>query len=92
MIGLTLQTAADYGSDGLRANAIAPGWHFGTNLGSRIGNATTTERQQRIEQRTPLRRTSTAEELSPLVLYLASDASSFLTGQVISPDGGWTAI
>ena len=96
MIGLTLQTAADYGSDGLRANAIAPGWHFGTNLGARVGNFTTSDEQERlqqsIEQRTPLGRGSTADELSPLVLYLASDASSFLTGQVISHDGGWTAL
>jgi NAD(P)-dependent dehydrogenase (short-subunit alcohol dehydrogenase family) len=95
MIGLTLQTAADYGADGLRANAIAPGWHD-TKLGPRAGNFTTGEQQadhqQRISQRTPLRRTASADELAPLVLYLASDASGFITGQVISHDGGWTAL
>ena len=37
MIGLTLQTAADYGEFGLRANAVAPGWHLGTNLSKRGG-------------------------------------------------------
>ena len=96
VVGLTLQTAADYGSYGLRANAIAPGWHFGTNLGNQAGNFTT-ERAQRqlrklVNQRTPLGRGSSAEELAPLVLYLVSDASRFVTGQVIGHDGGWTAI
>ncbi len=96
MIALTLQTAADYGSDGLRANAIAPGWHFGTDLGKRVGNFTTPEEDERlhrrVNRRTPLGRGSNAEELAPLVLYLASDASRFVTGQVISHDGGWTAL
>lgn len=94
VISLTMQMAADYGEQGLRANAIAPGWHLGTNLGIRVGNFPNPEDQQRLHEllveRTPLRRTSTAEELAPLLLYLASDASSFLTGQVIAHDGGWT--
>jgi NAD(P)-dependent dehydrogenase (short-subunit alcohol dehydrogenase family) len=94
VIGLTMQTAADYGEDGVRANAIAPGWHLGTNLGTRVGNFPTPEDQGRLTEilieRTPLRRTSTPEELAPLVLYLASDASAFVTGQVIAHDGGWT--
>jgi len=96
MIGLTLQTAADYGDCGLRANAVAPGWHLGTNLSKRAGNFATPEQEARlrqtIHQRIPLQRASNAEELAPLILYLASRASRFVSGSVITHDGGWTAI
>ena len=96
MIGLTLQTAADYGEFGLRANAVAPGWHLGTNLSKRAGNFATPEQEARLQrtihERIPLQRASTAEELAPLVLYLASDASRFVSGAVMTADGGWTAI
>ncbi len=96
MIGLTLQTAADYGEFGLRANAVAPGWHLGTNLSKRAGNFATPEQeahlQRTLRDRVPLQRASTAEELAPLVLYLASDASRFVSGAVMTHDGGWTAI
>ena len=96
MIGLTLQTAADYGEFGLRANAVAPGWHLGTNLSKRAGNFTAPEReailQRTIRERIPLQRASTAEELAPLILYLAGDASLFVNGAVMTHDGGWTAI
>ena len=96
MIGLTLQTAADYGEFGLRANAVAPGWHLGTNLSKRAGNFATPEQeahlQRTLRERVPLQRASTAEELAPLVLYLASDASRFVSGAVMTHDGGWPAI
>jgi NAD(P)-dependent dehydrogenase (short-subunit alcohol dehydrogenase family) len=95
VIGLTVQMAADYAGDGIRVNAIAPGWHLGTKLGERVGNYPTPEaRRRRLEQlieRTPMRRTGEPHELRGLLLYLASDASSFVTGQVIAHDGGWTA-
>ena len=96
MIGLTLQTAADYGEFGLRANAVAPGWHLGTNLSKRAGNFATPQQeaslQRTIRERIPLQRASTAEELAPMILYLASDASLFVNGAVMTHDGGWTAI
>jgi NAD(P)-dependent dehydrogenase (short-subunit alcohol dehydrogenase family) len=95
VIGLTRQMAVEYGPDGVRVNAIAPGWHLGTNLGASVGNFPTPESMDRLiallHERTPLRRTGQPIELAGLLLYLASDASSFLTGQVISHDGGWTA-
>jgi 3-oxoacyl-[acyl-carrier protein] reductase len=93
IVGLTMQTAADYGSIGIRANAIAPGWHLGTDLGKRVGNYPSPEEQRllraQLAQRTPLRRTGEPIELAGLVVYLASDASSFVTGQVLAHDGGW---
>jgi len=80
----------------LRANAVAPGWHLGTNLSKRAGNFATPEQEARlrqtIHQRIPLQRASNAEELAPLILYLASSASRFVSGSVITHDGGWTAI
>ncbi len=95
LIGLTRQTAVEYAKDNIRANAIAPGWHGGTRLGeaNRRGrsNAETAKFEDTILEGTPMGRRGTPEELGPLALYLASDASSYVTGQVFTQDGGWTA-
>jgi NAD(P)-dependent dehydrogenase (short-subunit alcohol dehydrogenase family) len=95
VIGLTLQMAVDYAAAGIRVNAIAPGWHLGTELGKRVGNFPTAEDQQRLKallvRWTPMGRTGEPAELRGLLLYLASDASSYVTGQVIGHDGGWLA-
>ena len=93
---LTRQAAADYGRDGIRVNAIAPGWHRGTRLSARWRSEWPAEREQRyyrlITERTPLGRQGDASELRGLIVYLASDASSFITGQVFAQDGGWSAL
>ena len=95
IIGLTKQTAAEYGANNVRCNAIAPGWHLGTGLGDDAGTFPTvadrTRRDMRIAEHTSLRRAGSADEIAGLVLYLASDASSFATGSVFVHDGGWTA-
>ena len=95
MIGLTRQTAADYGARGLRANAIAPGWLMGTDLGSAVGNwsepAAETELIRQVAEGATLRRPGDKSEIAGLALFLASDASSFVTGQLYTIDGGWTA-
>jgi len=96
VIGLTKQGAAEYGLHGIRVNAIAPGWHLGTRLGPDAGIKRTEEElnswRQLLSSKTPLRRTGEPKELKGLLLYLASDASSFVTGQVIASDGGWTCV
>lgn len=95
MIGLTRQVAAEYAADNIRCNAVAPGFHTGTDLGrERRLSATAKETQllgEAIVNRTPLRRLGSAEELAGLIVYLSSDASRFVTGQIIPHDGGWTA-
>jgi NAD(P)-dependent dehydrogenase (short-subunit alcohol dehydrogenase family) len=95
VIGFTRQAAVEYAADGIRFNAIAPGWHLGTNLGRESVGSWQPEQLgaflEGIHARTPMGRTATPEELAGLCVYLASDASSFMTGQVLVNDGGWTA-
>ena len=91
VIGLTKQGAAEYGRHDIRVNCISPGWHLGTGLG---GSSRPTGEQlegfkQLLSSKTPMKRTGEPEELKGLLLYLASDASSFVTGQIIAHDGGW---
>jgi NAD(P)-dependent dehydrogenase (short-subunit alcohol dehydrogenase family) len=96
VIGLTRQGAAEYGVHGIRVNAIAPGWYLGTRLGASAGVERTEEELNSfrllLSSKTPMKRTGRPEELRGLLLYLASDASSFVTGQTITSDGGWTCI
>lgn len=96
VIGLTRQTAAEYAADNIRVNAIAPGWHGGTRLGdvnrSSMNNEMISRFEDAVLDGTPMKRRGVPDELAGLLLYLASDASSYMTGQVIANDGGWTAI
>lgn len=95
LIGLTRQIAVEYAAEGIRCNAIAPGWHGGTRLGERgrrgRSNADIARFEDSIIAGTPMKRRGVPEELAGLALFLASDASAYLTGQVIASDGGWTA-
>ena len=96
VIGLTRQAAAEYAADSIRVNAIAPGWHGGTNLGASSRAASTPEQiklaEAAIHAGIPMKRRGVPDDLVGLAVYLASDASSYLTGQVIAHDGGWSAI
>ena len=95
VVGFTRQAAAEYAREKIRVNAIAPGWHSGTDLIAARRASTPPEAIERFEtevrRRIPMGRRGTPEDLVGLVVYLASDASSYLTGQVISHDGGWDA-
>jgi len=95
VIGLTRQAAVEYVQDNIRVNAIAPGWFKGTKLGrERISSVSTVASQKRDERLVdiiPMKRFGTLDELKGLLLYLASDASSYITGQVFVADGGYTA-
>jgi len=93
VISLTKETAVEYARDGIRANCIAPGWHRGTRLSSRWRETAWQEDQRKkyeemIARITPMGRRGEPNELKGLIVYLASDASSFMTGQVLVSDGG----
>jgi NAD(P)-dependent dehydrogenase (short-subunit alcohol dehydrogenase family) len=96
LLGFTRQVAAEYACNNIRANVIAPGWHAGTRLGEERRAAAGPDASEAFERmitaRTPMRRRGRLEELVGLAVYLAGDASSFVTGQIIAHDGGWTAV
>jgi NAD(P)-dependent dehydrogenase (short-subunit alcohol dehydrogenase family) len=86
---LTRELAAQWARRGVRVNCIAPGW-FETEMTASVWHD---ERSQAwMRGRTPMGRTGELRELGGVLLFLASDASSYVTGQVIAVDGGWTII
>ncbi len=85
VVQLTRALALEWARHGITVNAIAPGY-FDTAL-SRPG-LDRPEIAERILKSIPLRRVGQPEELGPLVAYLASDASAFMTGEVVVIDGG----
>jgi len=91
VIGLTKSVAADFVQKGVRCNAIAPGTVDTPSLGDRINAfADPVEARKMFVARQPMGRLAKAEEIAPVVIYLASDESAFATGQVFSVDGGMT--
>ena len=95
VIGLTKAVAADYIKKGIRANAICPGTIQSPSLDQRIEdlaklNQTSIEAaRQAFIDRQPMGRLGTAEEIAMLAVYLASDESSYTTGQIHLADGGF---
>jgi NAD(P)-dependent dehydrogenase (short-subunit alcohol dehydrogenase family) len=88
LIGLTRELAGQWGRSGTRVNALAPGWFRTEMTADLFGD----ERSSRwVERNTLLHRGGDSHELDGALLFLASDASSYCTGQVLTVDGGWTA-
>jgi NAD(P)-dependent dehydrogenase (short-subunit alcohol dehydrogenase family) len=85
---LTRSLAVEWSKKGVTVNAIAPGV-FRTNLNANLLDST--PRGQELLMRTPMGRFGNTEELVGIAIYLASDASSFVTGQTLVVDGGFLA-
>ncbi len=98
VIGLTRQMAVDFGAHGIRVNAIAPGtiptplvrgiWDLGAGL---VQGSTHEEQMKSVGLLYPMQRTGTPEEVASVALFLASDESAWMTGSVVTIDGGKTA-
>lgn len=95
VVGLTKSVAADFIRKGIRVNAICPGTIVSPSLDDRIktlakrtGQSEKVVRQQFID-RQPMGRLGTAQEIAALAVYLASDESSYTTGQIHLADGGF---
>jgi NAD(P)-dependent dehydrogenase (short-subunit alcohol dehydrogenase family) len=89
LISLTRELAAQWGRRGVRVNAIAPSWFESEMTAEMFAD----ERSMAwVARKTPLGRAGSRHELDGTLLWLASDASSYVTGQVIAVDGGYTAL
>jgi NAD(P)-dependent dehydrogenase (short-subunit alcohol dehydrogenase family) len=89
VVNLTRELAAQWARRGVRVNALAPGWFPTEMTADMFGD----ERSLNwMRSRTPLGRGGELDELVGPLLFLASDASSFVTGHILTVDGGWTIV
>lgn len=91
VIGLTKSIAADFVRQGVRCNALCPGTVDTPSLRGRIASAADpVQAEKDFIARQPVGRLATVDDITPLVIYLASDESQFVTGQALLVDGGVT--
>jgi len=82
VIGLTRWLATHWAKQGIRVNCLVPGG---------VGSGQNGTFSELYSARVPMGRMAEADEMVPALLYLASEASSYVTGQVLAVDGGWTS-
>ncbi|MCI8756507.1 MAG: 3-oxoacyl-ACP reductase FabG [Oscillospiraceae bacterium] len=85
VIGMTKALAQEAGPSGIRVNCVAPGV-----IDTRMNACHSSEIMKALAQDTPLGRIGKPQEVAALIYYLCSEEASFLTGQVICPDGGFS--
>ena len=85
MIGLTLALAKEFGSRNITCNAVAPGF-IETDMTAELSQ----EMRDSVVGKAPIARLGTPEDIAPAVLFLASAEASYMTGQVLTVDGGLT--
>ena len=86
VLGLTRAAAIEYGPEGIRVNAVGPG-----TTETALTRQAVARSSEQMLARYPLGRLAVPEDIAPLVVFLASDASAFCTGGWYAVDGGWTA-
>ena len=89
VVNLTRQLGCEWGRKGVRVNAIAPGW-FPSEM-TQADMFDDDKGADFVARNTPMGRPGGVEELDGALLFLASDASTYVTGQILAVDGGWTA-
>lgn len=87
LVNLTRELAVQWARTGVRVNALCPGW-FPSEM---TVDMATEESQRFLRANCPMARMGEAHELDGALLFLAGDASSYMTGQTLVVDGGWTA-
>ncbi|MGH2353822.1 MAG: SDR family NAD(P)-dependent oxidoreductase [Chloroflexota bacterium] len=87
LLGLARSLAIDYGPQGVRVNVVCPGAIDTPVMAAAHARP---DLLQRVNQKSVLGRMGTADEVAQAVLFLASDEASFITGAVLTVDGGWT--
>ncbi|KOG27655.1 SDR family NAD(P)-dependent oxidoreductase [Streptomyces resistomycificus] len=87
VVQLTKTLASEVGRHGIRVNAVAPGW-IRTPMTDRHDTEAQAHTESFMARMSPLGRVGEPEDVAQAVLYLASDASSFTTGQILRPNGG----
>ena len=85
IVGLTRSLALELAPSGIRVNAVAPGC-IQTDMLKELGEGTCSM----LAQETPLGRLGTPEDVAQAVAFLASEKASFITGQILTADGGFT--
>lgn len=88
-VGLTRELSAQWARKRIRVNALAPGWVETEMTRAWLATEPGGEAVRRLA---PLGRAATIDEIACAALFLASDASSYVTGAVLAVDGGWTAV
>ncbi len=87
LVGLTQAMAADYGDQGIRCNVVAPGV-IRTEMTDAAWDAEPFRRSN--HEQTPFNREGTTDDVAATVLFLASEGGSYINGQTIALDGGWS--